>query len=131
MIHTDNLSEIDSAVAQTVEATLDPAFFAAFAQAHEAAGFDRVLIGFHSTGSDTWAVAAHAAANTSKLGMLIAHRPGFLAPTVAARMAVTLDHVTGGSDAVLAKDGDWSEKDTHHPAEEPRPVERPRSGWVA
>lgn len=124
MIRTDNLSEIDSAVAQTVEATLDPGFVAEFARAHEAAGFDRVLIGFHSTGPDAWAVAAHAAAQTGNLGMLIAHRPGFLAPTVAARMAATMDHftggrvalniVTGGSDAELAKDGDWSEKDTRY-----------------
>ena len=124
MIRTDNLSEIDSAVAQTVEATLDPGFVAEFARAHEEAGFDRVLIGFHSTGSDAWAVAAHAAASTNKLGRLIAHRPGFLAPTVAARLAATLDHVTGGrvalsivtggSDTELAKDGDWSEKDTRY-----------------
>jgi alkanesulfonate monooxygenase len=124
MIRTDNLSEIDSAVAQTVEATLDPGFVAEFARAHEAAGFDRVLIGFHSTGPDAWAVAAHAAARTERLAMLVAHRPGFLAPTVAARMAVTLDHVTGGrialnivtggNDAELARDGDWSEKDTRY-----------------
>jgi alkanesulfonate monooxygenase len=124
MIRTDNLSEIDSARAQTVEATLDPGFVAAFARAHEEAGFDRVLIGFHSTGPDAWAIAQHAAAHTTTLGLLIAHRPGFLAPTVAARAAATLDHltggrvalniVTGGSDAELAKDGDWSEKDTRY-----------------
>mgnify|MGYP002336079776 CR=1 FL=1 len=124
MIRTDDLSEIDSAVAQTVEATLDPGFVSEFARAHEEAGFDRVLIGFHSTGPDAWAIAAHAAASTERLGMLVAHRPGFLAPTVAARMAATLDHltggrialniVTGGSDAELAKDGDWSEKDTRY-----------------
>jgi alkanesulfonate monooxygenase len=56
--------------------------------------------------------------------MLVAHRPGFLAPTVAARAAVSLDHfsggraslnvVTGGSDADLARDGDWTEKDTRY-----------------
>jgi alkanesulfonate monooxygenase SsuD/methylene tetrahydromethanopterin reductase-like flavin-dependent oxidoreductase (luciferase family) len=49
MIRTDNLSEIDSAVAQTVEAGIDPGFVAEFARAHEEAGFDRVLIGFHFT----------------------------------------------------------------------------------
>jgi alkanesulfonate monooxygenase len=124
MIRTDNSSEIDSAVAQTVEEIIDPAFVTEFAQAHEEAGFDRVLIGFHSTGPDAWAVAAHAAANTEQLHMLVAHRPGFLAPTVAARAAVSLDHfsggraslniVTGGSDADLARDGDWTEKDTRY-----------------
>jgi alkanesulfonate monooxygenase len=124
MIRTDNLSEIDSAVAQTVEATLDPGFVRDFARAHEEAGFDRILIGFHSTGPDAWAVATHAAYATERLHMLVAHRPGFLAPTVAARAAASLDHftggrvslniVTGGSDADLARDGDWSEKDARY-----------------
>jgi alkanesulfonate monooxygenase len=124
MIRTDNKSEIDSAVAQTVEEIIDPGFVTEFTQAHEEADFDRVLIGFHSTGPDGWAVAMHAAANTRRLHMLVAHRPGFLAPTVAARAAVSLDHfsggraslniVTGGSDADLARDGDWTEKDTRY-----------------
>ena len=55
MICTDDVSEIDSAVARTVEAQIDPGFVA---------GFDRMLIGFHSTGPDAWAVAGHAAART-------------------------------------------------------------------
>ena len=124
MIRTDNISEIDSAVALSVEATIDPNFVTDFAQAHEAAGFDRVLIGYHSTGPDAWAVAAHAAAHTERLHMLVAHRPGFQAPTVAARAAVTLDHfsrgrvslniVTGGSDSELARDGDWTAKDDRY-----------------
>src|ERR671919_2685189 len=96
MIRTDNISEIDSAVALSVEATIDPDFVRDFARTHEAAGFDRVLIGYHSTGPDAWLVAAHAAANTERLHMLVAHRPGFQAPTVAARAAVTLDHFSGG-----------------------------------
>jgi alkanesulfonate monooxygenase len=124
MIRTDNLSEIDSAVAQTVEAVIDPGFVAEFARAHEEAGFERVLIGYHSTGPDAWAVAAHAAAQTERLHMLVAHRPGFQAPTVAARAAVTLDHLTGGrvslnivsggSDSEMARDGDWTDKDSRY-----------------
>ena len=35
MIRTDNKSEIDSAVVQTVEGAIDPAFVAEFAWAHE------------------------------------------------------------------------------------------------
>lgn len=124
MIRTDNISEIDSAVALSVEAMIDPGFVAAFARTHERAGFDRVLIGCHSTGPDAWAVAGHAAGHTERLHMLVAHRPGFQAPTVAARAAVTLDHftggrmslniVSGGSDGEMAKDGDWSEKDARY-----------------
>ena len=58
MIRTNNISEIDSAVALSVEAMIDPDFVRDFARAHEAAGFDRVLIGYHSTGPDAWLVAA-------------------------------------------------------------------------
>jgi alkanesulfonate monooxygenase len=124
MIRTDNASEIDNAAAQTVESVIDRDFVKEFAQAHEEAGFDRILIGYHSTGPDGWLVAAHAAAHTQNLHMLIAHRPGFLAPTVAARAAISFDHfsggrmsfniVTGGSDADLARDGDWTQKDTRY-----------------
>jgi alkanesulfonate monooxygenase len=60
-------------------------------------------------------VASHAASVTKRLGFLIAHRPGFTAPTVAARQLATLDvltqgrialHViTGGTDSEMRKDG--------------------------
>src|SRR6202012_4328457 len=67
-----------------------------FARAHEAAGFDRVLIGYHATGPDGFAVAAHVLNVTSRLKVLIAHRPGFAAPTLVARKLATLDALTGG-----------------------------------
>jgi hypothetical protein len=38
MIRTDNMSEIDSAVALTVEGVIDPAFVAELPRAHEEAG---------------------------------------------------------------------------------------------
>ena len=64
------------------------------ARAHEHAGFDRVLIA--NGGADPIFLAAHAAAHTERLGFMIAHRPGLVAPTVAARAFATLDHTTGG-----------------------------------
>jgi alkanesulfonate monooxygenase len=87
------------------------------AQIHEAAGFDRVLIGYFSDAPDGFMVGAHASAVTERLGFLLAHRPGFIAPTVAARKLATLDQlsggrvavhmISGGSDADQAKDGDY------------------------
>jgi alkanesulfonate monooxygenase len=95
----------------------DPDFIRDFAQAHERGGFDRILIGYYSNAPDGFLVAAHAAASTERLGMLLAHRPGFVAPTVAARKLATLDHlskgrlalhcISGGSDADQRKDGDY------------------------
>ena len=54
------------------------------ARIHERAGFDRVLIGYFSDAPDGFLVGAHAAAVTERLGFLLAHRPGFVAPPVAA-----------------------------------------------
>lgn len=124
MIRTNNASEIHGAAASTVEDVIDPKFVADFARAHEEGGFDRILIGYHTSGPDGWAIASHAAAHTARLNLLVAHRPGFVAPPLAARKAITLDHltggrislniVTGGSDADQARDGDWSDKDSRY-----------------
>src|ERR1700712_1177088 len=67
-----------------------------FAQAHEESDFDRVLIGYSSSSPDNTQVAAYAAAHTDRLGFLVAHRPGFVFPTVAARTFATLDQFTQG-----------------------------------
>jgi alkanesulfonate monooxygenase len=90
------------------------------AKAQEAGGFDRVLIPFGSVSPESQIVAAHAAAVTSTLGFLIAHRPGFTQPTLAARQLATLDQlsggrvavhiITGGADEEMARDGDFSNK---------------------
>ena len=59
------------------------------ARTHERAGFDRVLIGYFSDAPDGFLVGAHAASVTERLGFLLAHRPGFVAPLVAARKLPT------------------------------------------
>jgi alkanesulfonate monooxygenase len=94
------------------------------ARIHERAGFDRVLIGYFSDAPDGFLVGAHAAAVTTRLGFLLAHRPGFVAPPVAARKLATLDQlcggrlavhiISGGSDADQAKDGDWTDAATRY-----------------
>ena len=43
-----------------------------------------------------WAVAASVLHSTKHLKVLVAHRPGFVQPVVLARMAATLDNLTGG-----------------------------------
>src|SRR5262245_10918238 len=95
----------------------DPGVIAATARIHERADFDRALIGYFSDAPDGFLVGAHAAAATKRLGLLLAHRPGFVAPTLAARKLATLDQLTGGrlavhiiaggSDADQEKDGDF------------------------
>ncbi|AGZ44812.1 LLM class flavin-dependent oxidoreductase [Actinoplanes friuliensis] len=103
---------------------IDLEYVRRFSRVHEEAGFDRVLIGYGSSTPDGTQVAAYAAAHTSQLGLLIAHRPGFVAPTTAARTFATLDQlsggrvavhtITGGSDAEQRRDGDYLGKDDRY-----------------
>lgn len=104
---------------------IDPSYVRAFSREHEDAGFDRVLIGYSASSPDGFAVAAAALHATERLKVLIAHRPGFVAPTVVARKLTTLDHltgggrvaihhITGGSDADQARDGDFVDKDARY-----------------
>jgi alkanesulfonate monooxygenase len=116
MIFTQNQSEARPSNGPVV----DPGFTARFALAHEAAGFDRVLIGYGTFFPDGFIVATWALAATERLGVLLAHRPGFVSPTVAARKFATLDQfsggrlalhtITGGSDEEQARDGDYLNK---------------------
>jgi alkanesulfonate monooxygenase len=80
---------------------VDPNFTARFAQAHEDGGFDRILIGYGSRWPDGWQVANHAVRTTDRLKILLAHRPGLVAPVLTARQAVTFDHLTGGGRLAL------------------------------
>jgi alkanesulfonate monooxygenase len=120
MIATQEQSEIHPRSGPVV----DPAFVRAFARAHEDAGFDKVLIGYSAARPDGLQVAAYAAAHTERLHFLVAHRPGFVFPTVAARSFATLDQftegrvalhtITGGNDAEQRRDGDYLSKDERY-----------------
>jgi alkanesulfonate monooxygenase len=102
----------------------DAEVLAETARIHERAGFDRVLVGYFSDAPDGFLVGAHAASVTERLGFRLAHRPGFVAPPVAARKLATLDQlsngrlavhiISGGSDADQAKDGDWTDPETRY-----------------
>jgi len=120
MIGTRDVSETRSPAGPPI----DPGYVRRFSRAHEDAGFDRVLIGYGSSTPDGTQVAAYAAAHTERLGLLVAHRPGFVAPTTAARTFATLDQlsggrvavhtITGGSDAEQRRDGDYLAKDDRY-----------------
>lgn len=102
----------------------DPVFVRECAIAHEQAGFDRVLIGQTATWPDGLAAAGHIAAVTTRLKFMVAHRPGFVAPTMAARMFATLDQLSGGragvhiitgaSDIETQADGDFLTKEQRY-----------------
>jgi alkanesulfonate monooxygenase len=95
-----------------------------FARAHEDGDFDRILIGYGSAWPDGLQVAAYVAQHTDRLSLLVAHRPGFVFPTLAARTFATLDQfaqgrialhtITGGHDAEQRRDGDYLSKDDRY-----------------
>jgi alkanesulfonate monooxygenase len=122
MVATADASESRGPAAGPV---VDAAYLTRFARAHEDAGFDRVLIGYHATGPDAFAVAGHVLSVTTRLKVLIAHRPGFAAPTLVARQLATLDalhgggraaihHITGGDEADQRRDGDFASHDRRY-----------------
>ena len=94
------------------------------ASAAEASGFTSVLVPVGDGCQDAWVVASFLAAQTNKLKFLVAARPGFIAPVVAAKMVSTFDVltngrvfvnvVTGGFPAELAADGDFTPHDERY-----------------
>ncbi len=120
IVHGQNVSEIHPAEGPPV----DKAYVRAIASAHEAGGFDRVLIAHHSSSPDGYLTASHVFAHTQKLGVLLAHRPGFVAPTLTARSLATLDAysdgrlavhiITGGDDEEQRRDGDYLDKEARY-----------------
>ena len=103
---------------------LDVPYVEAAAKAQEHVGFDRVLVAFHSNSAESILIAQHITSVTQRLGVMVAHRPGFTAPTLAARQLATLDQfsqgraavhiITGGNDTELAQDGDHLTKDERY-----------------
>ncbi len=104
---------------------IDPDYLVAISRAHDEGGFDRVLVGYGAVGPEGWAVAGAVLNNTSRLKVLVAQRPGFIQPVVLARMAATLDHltgggriaihvITGGDEADQRREGDFVPHDTRY-----------------
>ena len=120
MIHHREASEIHPPGPRL----FDHGYIRDFAQAAEAGGFDRVLVGYFSDGPDGFLLASLAATYTERLSFLVAHRPGFIAPTLAARKFATLDQlsngraaihvISGGDDADQFRDGDTLPKDERY-----------------
>jgi alkanesulfonate monooxygenase len=120
LVQTQQSSESIAPVGPVV----DRAYVQQLSRAHEDAGFDRVLVAHISHTPDAFILAEEVLNATSRLGVLLAHRPGFVAPTIAARMFATIDafhpgrvalHViSGGDDADQARDGDYTDKPTRY-----------------
>jgi alkanesulfonate monooxygenase len=106
----------------TREASLE--YLAKCARTAEEAGFVFMLVPVGTTCEDAWLASSMVAARTEKMKFLVAMRPGFVSPTVAAKMSNTVDQlthgrviinvVTGGFPHELAADGDFTEHDERY-----------------
>ena len=131
MVGTRDASEIkgpltDGPVVDWMDGpVIDSGYLADISRAHDEADFDRVLVGYGAVAPEAWMVAASVLASTSRLGVLVAHRPGFVQPVLLARMAATLDHlsgggrvaihfITGGDEADQRREGDFVPHDTRY-----------------
>lgn len=103
-----------SGIHPTLPPVVDCDYVARFARAHEAAGFDRILVPRHSNGLDAGQVVAYASIITERVHFLLAHRPDFTAPVFAARRLATLENFTGGRLAVHIVSDDSDERTSEY-----------------
>ncbi|MFC1402614.1 MULTISPECIES: LLM class flavin-dependent oxidoreductase [Streptacidiphilus] len=105
-------------------ASFDKEYTLRLARAHEDHGWDRVLFAYGSGSPEPGTAAAYIAANTSRLQILLAHRPNVSYPTFAAKEFATLDRIsdgrltvhfiTGGNDHEQQREGDFLTKDQRY-----------------
>lgn len=85
-------------------------YFKQIAIAADSLGYEGVLIPTGRSCEDSWIVAASLIDTTRRLKFLVALRPGLVAPAQSARMAATLDRLSGGRVLVnLVTGGDADE----------------------
>lgn len=72
------------------------AYLADVARSAEQLGFEAVLTPTGSWCEDAWLATAALTQHTSRLKFLVAFRPGFISPTLAAHQAATFQRLSGG-----------------------------------
>ncbi|HEY0578430.1 MAG TPA: LLM class flavin-dependent oxidoreductase [Pseudonocardia sp.] len=91
-----------------------------YAHALDDGGFDYTLVAYHSSWVDANQLAQFVVSNTERIKPMLAHRPGVVFPTNAARMFATLDQIargrlaihiiSGGNDTEQHREGDYLTK---------------------
>jgi alkanesulfonate monooxygenase len=104
--------------------SFDKEYTLRLARAHEDHDWDRILFAYSSGSPEPGSAAAYIAANTSRLQILLAHRPNVSYPTFAAKEFATLDQIsdgrltvhfiTGGTDHEQQREGDFLTKDQRY-----------------
>ena len=116
-VHTDSGANGPAAARRT---GFDPDYVRRYARALDDGGFDHTLVAYHSASPDALQLAQFVATHTERIRPILAHRPGVIFPTHAARALATLDRISdgrlsvhiisGGSDEEQHREGDYLDK---------------------
>ncbi|HTF50518.1 MAG TPA: LLM class flavin-dependent oxidoreductase [Pseudonocardia sp.] len=103
---------------------IDQAYLRRFARAYDEGGFDWTLVPYGSAAPESNQLAAAVLGRTERLKVMLAHRPGVLFPTNAARAFATLDQLSdgrlgihflaGGNNTEQRREGDYLGKDQRY-----------------
>jgi len=95
-----------------------------FVHALDDGGFDWTLVAYGSPAADSAQVAQFVVNNSERVKPMLAHRPGFVFPTLAAKAFAAIDligrgrlgiHIiSGGNDAEQRREGDYSTKEQRY-----------------
>ncbi|HVV08351.1 LLM class flavin-dependent oxidoreductase [Amycolatopsis sp.] len=99
---------------------LDVEYLRHYAHVLDDGGFDYTLVAYHSSWADATQLAQFVVGNTERIKPMLAHRPGVVFPTHAARTLATLDQIargrlavhiiSGGNDPEQHREGDYLTK---------------------
>ncbi|WP_103382030.1 LLM class flavin-dependent oxidoreductase [Pseudonocardia dioxanivorans] len=100
--------------------SFDPEYTRRFVRALDDGGFDWTLVAYGSSSVDANQLAQFVLNHSERIAPMVAHRPGFVAPTQAAKVFATLDRIgggrmgvhiiSGGDDQEQRREGDYLDK---------------------
>jgi alkanesulfonate monooxygenase len=113
-------AQMEGAAVHLIKGKISRDFVIEFTRLHEQWDYDSVLVGYFAAAAEGFGIALYAATHSERIRFLIAHRPGSVAPALAARQVATFDQLTQGrmslhviagtSDQDQASEGDFLPK---------------------
>lgn len=113
-------TQMEGVAVHLIKGKISREFVIDFTRLHEQWNYDSVLVGYYAAAAEGFGIALYAATHTERIKFLIAHRPGSVAPALAARQVATFDQLTQGrmslhviagtSDEDQASEGDFLPK---------------------
>ena len=117
-------TQMEGVAVHLIKGNISRDFVVDFTRLHEQWDYDAVLVGYYAAAAEGFGIALYAADHSERIKFLIAHRPGSVAPALAARQVATFDQLTQGrmslhiiagtSDQDQASEGDFLPKNDRY-----------------